>query len=55
MSQFSKTLKKYVSSSNISMQALSKNSGVDRSFIHHILTGNRIPADKAVLENIMMF
>ncbi len=53
MSQFSKALKNYVSMSNLSIQSLSKNSGVDRSFIHHILTGKRIPSDKAVLENIM--
>ncbi len=53
MSQFSKTLKSFVGTSNLSIQALSKNSGVDRSFIHHILTGKRIPSDRAVLENIM--
>jgi len=53
MSQFSTVLKKYVSKSDISIQTLSKTSGVDRSFIHHILTGKRIPADKEVLENIM--
>lgn len=53
MSQLSKILKNHVSRLDISIQALSKSSGVDRSFIHHILTGKRIPADKDVLENIM--
>lgn len=53
MSQFSTTLKKFVSKTNTSIQSLSRTSGVDRSFIHHILTGKRIPADKEVLENIM--
>lgn len=53
MSCFSKTLKSHVSRKDISIQALSKTSGVDRSFIHHILSGKRIPADRLVLENIM--
>ncbi len=53
MSNFSQTLKNFVSNQGITIQALSKISGVDRSFIQHILSGKRIPADITVLEKIM--
>jgi hypothetical protein len=53
MSNFSQTLKNYVSTQGIPIQTLSKLSGVDRSFIQHMLAGNRVPADITVLEKIM--
>ncbi|MDF2544862.1 MAG: hypothetical protein K0S47_4580 [Herbinix sp.] len=53
MSNFSQTLKNFVSNQEITIQTLSKISGVDRSFIQHILAGKRIPADITVLEKIM--
>ncbi len=53
MSSFSQALKNYISTQGITIQALSKISGVERSFIQHMLTGKRVPSDMAVLEKIM--
>jgi len=53
MSHLSRALKAHIGKLNITIQALSKSSGVERSFLHHILTGKRIPANKDILENII--
>lgn len=53
MSDFSQALKNHVSTQGIPIQTLSKLSDIDRSFIQHMLTGKRIPADSQVLEKII--
>ncbi|BCJ96744.1 hypothetical protein acsn021_43130 [Anaerocolumna cellulosilytica] len=53
MSHLSGALKAHIGKLNITIQSLSKSSGVERSFLHHILTGKRIPANKDILENII--
>lgn len=53
MSGFSQILKNYVSTQGIPIQTLSKLSGIDRSFIQHMLTGKRIPTDVEMLEKII--
>ena len=52
MSVFSEKLQEYIQKSNMKIAALSKLSGVERSFIQKMLTGERIPGDPAVLQQL---
>lgn len=52
MSIFSEKLQEYIQKSNMKIAALSKLSGVERSFIQKMLTGERIPGDPAVLQQL---
>ncbi len=52
MSVFSEKLQSFVTNANIKIAVLSKLSGVDRSFIQKMLSGERIPSDPAVLESL---
>lgn len=52
MSVFSEKLSEYVAASNLKIAALAKLSGVERSFIQKMLTGERIPSDPAVLDQL---
>lgn len=53
MSNFSNLLREYIYRNNIKIQSLAKTSGVDRTLIQKMLTGDRIPADKEVLEKLI--
>jgi len=53
MDTFSEFLKKQIHNTKISIQALSKLSGVDRSHIQKMIKGERIPADKNILEKMI--
>ncbi len=49
MSVFSEKLQECITRSNIKIASLSKISGVERSYIQKMLTGERIPGDPEVL------
>lgn len=48
MSMFSKKLQRYVEEKKVKIYTLAKNSGVNRTFIHKMLSDSRIPADESV-------
>lgn len=52
MSVFSEKLQECITKSNMKIASLSKISGVERSFIQKMLTGERIPSDPAVLQQL---
>ena len=52
VSVFSEKLQEYITKANIKIASLSKLSGVERSFIQKMLTGERIPGDPAVLQQL---
>ena len=52
MSVFSEKLQECITKSNMKIASLSKISGVERSFIQKMLTGERIPSDPAVLQRL---
>lgn len=53
MDKFSKVLREHIYRNNIKIQSLSKASGVDRTLIQKMITGDRIPADKEILEKLI--
>lgn len=53
MSEFSLALKKVIRNQNTTILTLSKNSGVDRTSLQHMLTGKYLPASIEVVENIL--
>lgn len=53
MSEFSLALKKVIRNQNTTILTLSKNSGVDRTSLQHMLTGKYLPANVDVIENIL--
>lgn len=53
MDRFSKTLRDHIQRNNIKIQSLSKASGVDRTLIQKMIKGDRIPADKEILEKLI--
>lgn len=54
MDNFSKVLKEHISRQDIKIQNLAFISGVDRSLIQKMIKGDRVPADKEVLERIIL-
>ena len=52
MSAFSERLHAYVTRADMKIAVLSKLSGVDRSFIQKMLSGERIPSDTVVLSRL---
>lgn len=54
MDSFSKVLKDHISRMDIKIQNLAFISGVDRSLIQKMIKGDRVPADKDVLERIIL-
>lgn len=52
MAAFSEKLQEYISRSQIKIATLSKHSGVDRSFIQKMLSGERVPSDITVLNRL---
>ncbi len=55
MDIFAKTLRDHIYRNNIKILSLSKASGVDRTLIQKMITGDRIPADKEILEKLIEF
>lgn len=53
MDLFSNTLRGIINQSNIKIQLLAKESGVDRTLIQKMIKGDRIPADKEILEKLI--
>ena len=53
MSEFSQTLKKYISEQAITINSLSKNSGIERTSLQHMLTGKYVPASLDVIHKVM--
>lgn len=49
MSMFSKKLQRYVEEKNVKIYTLAKNSGVNRTFIHKMLSDSRVPSDESVV------
>jgi hypothetical protein len=54
MDSFSKVLKDHISRLDIKIQSLAFISGVDRSLIQKMIKGDRVPADKDILERIIL-
>lgn len=52
MSVFSEKLHDYISRANMKIASLSKHSGVDRSFIQKMLSGERTPSDISVISRL---
>lgn len=55
MDRFDKTLRDHIYRNNIKILSLSKASGVDRTLIQKMIKGDRIPADKEILEKLIEF
>lgn len=54
MDNFSKVLKDHISRMDIKIQNLATASGVDRSLIQKMIKGDRVPADKDMIERIIL-
>lgn len=52
MNKFAKALQGHVEHLGIKIQTLAKLSGVDRTYIHKILTGDRIPSDESLINRL---
>ena len=52
MSVFSEKLNEYITASNIKISALAKLSGVERSYIQKMISGDRIPTSEEVIQQI---
>lgn len=52
MSVFSEKLHEYISRADMKIAALSKYSGVDRSFIQKMLSGQRVPSDISTINRL---
>lgn len=50
---FSVLLKKYIQESQLSISALAKNSGIERTLIQKYISGNRLPVNYEVVENMI--
>ncbi len=53
MQLFAATLKKHVQQSGITIQTLSKLSGVERTYIHKLISGERLPSDEYIVNKIV--